>query len=781
MRSFSLLLTVWMVLPLLAKGAVIIAQDGKATVSIVVSASPTAAEQGAAGELAVYLSKVTGGSFLLIPETEANPADAHLSIGHTVFAQQHGVDSSKLGPEEWVIQTVGKDLILTGGRPRGTLYAVYRFLEDGIDVHWWNPYEESAPQSATLEIPDLDLRGKPTIRYRDIYMLYSNDAGRFAARNRLNRAGDAPIAAEFGGEMGYGPPYHVHTFNMYIPPETHFTEHPEWFSLIDGKRDSGQAQLCLMNPELRQVFLEKLKSYIATSHAGALKNGTPPPLVFDVSQNDWAGMCQCDACQAITKAEDSEVGPLLDFINFLADGIKEEHPEVYIDTLAYMMTQKAPKSIRPRDNVLIRLCDTGSNFTKPITAEENAAFRGQLEMWAQYSKNLRIWDYAVTYAPYYGLPLPTVHTYPADFQFYTEHNVEGVFTELEYPILADLRDFKVWMMMKLLEDPYRDYDALVRQFTDGFYGPAGRPVRDYLAKLEGASDAKVSYLSMGASPRQYRYLDLDFMLDAQRTFDEAEQAVAGDAVLLRRVRHARMPLDRASVVLHPDLMSEWFRAGHEPEQMPLNRDAIAARYKDTWYTQIDFRIPESGRAAERAEADAEVKQLTARPAYIPLPEQFRGLPAGTVFDFPADLSRNWQDVAKRVADAEAESKLTNRLELSGEDVKKYALPMPWGLYDTKGERGLGSAAINPEDVPGPGYHWYKMGTFSVTPSCYVYFFWSWIIQVDAGGATDPAKPDQPFEVWARVKFEGPGFPHGKPEDDNAICVERVVLVKAGTP
>ena len=51
-------------------------------------------------------------------------------------------------------------------------------------------------------------------------------------------------------------------------------------------------------------------------------------------------------------------GPLLDFVNFLADGIKDKYPEVYIDTLAYQYTQKAPKTIRPRDNVIVRLCDT---------------------------------------------------------------------------------------------------------------------------------------------------------------------------------------------------------------------------------------------------------------------------------------------------------------------------------------------------------------------------------------------------------------------------------------
>ncbi|MCX5759303.1 MAG: DUF4838 domain-containing protein, partial [Candidatus Hydrogenedentes bacterium] len=677
-----------------------------------------------------------------------------------------------------MIRTVGDDLVLVGGRPRGTLYAVYRFLEDVIGVHWWNAYEEAVPRQPTLRIEPLDRKGRPTFRCRDIYMLYANDGGRFAARNRLNRDGDSRIAAEYGGEMGYGPPYHVHTFYTYVPPATYFATHPEWFSLINGKRDATEKQLCLTNLELRRFCVDRLKGYIEQSRATTKEKGEPAPTVFDISQNDWGGMCECVNCQAIAKAEESEAGPLLDFLNDIADAIAKDYPEISIDTLAYVMTQKPPKSIRPRNNVIIRLCDTGSNFTKPITDPENAEFREHLLSWAKIAKNLRIWDYAVTYAPHYGLPLPTVHTYAADYRFYAEHNVEGVFTEHEYPILADMRDFKIWMMMKLLDDPYQDYDALVHIFTDGFYGAAGASIRGYLARLEQASEAKPSHLGMGASPRQYRYLDLPFVLDAQGMFDKAEQAVAGDEVLLRRVRFTRLPLDRACLVLFPELLSQWVREGHTPETAPLDRNAIAARCKDTWYTQIHFRIPPGQQDTARAEADAELKPLLARPAFVPLPERFRGLPPGSVFDYTADVTRNWQDQAKRVPDPDAESGTTNRLELSDEDMKKYALPMPWGLYDVIDKRSGGGSVIKPEDVSGPGYHWYKMETFPIGPSYYLYFFWSWVIQVDLENAVNPDHSDQLFDVWARIKFEGPGFPHGKTADKNAICVERVVLLKA---
>lgn len=754
-----------------------LAEGGKATSSIVLGASATSPEKTAAQELAKYLAQVTGGTFSVLTEPQAPTSKTNIYVGPTVQAEHHGLKADALGPEEWIIRTVGNNLFLLGGRPRGTLYAVYRFLEDTVGVHWWNPWEETVPRKPTLTIDPLNRRGKPTFRYRDVYMLYGNDSGRFAVRNRLNRQGDSAIAAEYGGEMDYGPPCHVHNFYKYIPPESYFQTHPEWFSLINGKRTTENAQLCLTNKDLRKEYAAKLKEYIRSSHEAATKAGRPVPLVFDISQNDCEGMCQCPDCQAITKAEGSETGPLLDFINAMADSIKADYPDVFIDTLAYMMTQQAPKSIRPRDNVIIRLCDTSSNFTQPITHANNRAFHDHLLSWSKISRNLRIWDYAVTYAQGYGLPLPTVQTYAIDYRFYAEHNVEGVFTEHEYTILADLRDLKIWMMIKLLEDPFRNYDELLKQFTDGFYGAAGRYVREYLTALEKASELRPSFLSMDASPVKHRYLDLQFIREATALFDRADQAAGKDAVLMRRLRHARLPLDRAALLRYPQLVRDWTGGGQDAKTFPLDRKAIALRCREEWYQQIDFRLPEAQRPAERLEADRELKFALGRRDAVPMPSKFAGLPLGTAIDFPADETRNWMDQARRVADTEAESGQTNRLELSDQDVQKYKLPMSWGLYDAVNKRNVGLHTIQTSDVAGPGYHWYKMGTFAIQPSCYIYFFWSWVIQLDIDGVIDPVHPDQKYEIWARIKFEGPAFPHARPGAKNAICVERVVLVK----
>ncbi|NLO04816.1 MAG: DUF4838 domain-containing protein [candidate division WS1 bacterium] len=761
--------------------ALTIARDGAPVAAIVVSPEATVAEQHAAAELADYFGQMAGCAFT-VGDTADGPT---VYVGPSAAATAAGIDADALGDEEWIVRTVGDDLIVIGGRPRGSLYAAYHLLEDVLGVHWWNPWAETVPERPTIELADLDLHGEPVLQYRDIYRIYGYDEGRFAARNRLNRMGDPPIAARYGGGMNYGPPYHVHTFYLYFRPAEYFADHPEWYSLIEGERRAEHHQLCLTNEELRQEYLRKLREFIAQTKAEAEQTGAPAPRVYSISQNDWGGQCQCENCQAIAQREGSEAGPLLDFVNYMADGIAEDHPEIYISTLAYQYTQAPPQHIKPRDNVIIRLCDTTSNFTEPITAEMNKPFHDFLLSWAQIAKNLRIWDYAVTYADPRGLPKPTVHTYAADYQFYAENNVEGVFTELEYPLKADVRDFKVWMMCKLLEDPYADQDALVTTFTDGFYGAAGPMFREYIALRDAAVKARPSHISMSASLQAVAtYMTLDVITQAQAIFDRAEAAVADDAEMLQRVRHARLSLDRATVMLWRQLTKEWVARGNTPDTIPLDRDAVAARYADTWRAEIARRLPEAQHAQSAAELESEQVRYTSLPAYIAPAEKFADLPPERVHDFTADMMRNWKNIVQVVRDEEAESGIAGRLQFPTEiDTEKqpldrYVLPMPWGLYDVRNKTGRASATIKPEDVPGPGYHWYNMGSFEIGPSYYLYFFWSWIIQLDIDAAWDDENPDQKFDIWARIKFEGPAFPHGDEADANAISVERVVLVEA---
>jgi len=76
--------------------------------------------------------------------------------------------------------------------------------------------------------------------------------------------------------------------------------------------------------------------------------GAPAPAVFEISQNDYAGFCECERCDALARSEGSQAGPLLDFVNCIAAALEKEYPNVSFSTLAYFDTQKPPRTIRPR-------------------------------------------------------------------------------------------------------------------------------------------------------------------------------------------------------------------------------------------------------------------------------------------------------------------------------------------------------------------------------------------------------------------------------------------------
>lgn len=758
--------------------------DSKSKTTIVLPQNATLAEQTAAHELNGYLTQITGGTFSIQAENVAVPTPVAIFVGDTQFAKRFGISKSTLASEEWRIKTQNHNLILCGGGPRGTLYATYHFLEDVCGVHWWNPWEETVPKQKVLSISALDKSGQPAFAYRNIYATYGNDGGRFAIRSRLNGNGDGGIVAEYGGSVPYGPPYFVHTsyYPIYISPEKYYPAHPDWF--IGNGNDAptvANSQLAMSNPEMRKEFLKLLIENIRTSRQAAINAHLPLPKVYDVSQNDNTGIFVAGTeDEALVKANGgAESAIVLSFINYLADGIKDEFPDVFISTLAYGRTELPPTNMNAHDNVIITLCDTHSNVLLPITAERNTEMREHVEGWAKHSEHLRIWDYDIVYGlPH--LPAPTMQTYPVDLQFFLKHNVQGMFIEFEEPLESDMRDLKFWVLCKLLEDPNQNYDALVQEFTDGFYGLAGPYVRQYLATLQAAAKGSNADLFGIAGLPAFTYLNLDFLQKSDRIFTSAASAVKGNPVLSQRVRDARSPVDDAILRSYQKLTQEWVDAGHTPESMPLNRDEIAQRFRQTRDEQINLRLPEAARGDALKQANTTIDNLMAVPAYIPIPAKFKDVPADQLFVYNPQSPTIYGNLGKVIEDPQAESGFTLRCEIPDGELDKYKTPpMVWGVYDRIGRRVTSSGAIKADDIPAAGYHWYKLGDATLTGHDYFYFFWSWQIQNDLNDAYDAKMPNAKFEIWVNLKFEGSDFPYGQAGDKNAISVDRIVLVKKG--
>jgi len=534
--------------------------EGKTTACITLAETATLPEKTAANELAAYLKKVTGAEFPIV-----NPGDA---AGRPVIAVGPGaaralvpdIDLVKsgdkgLGEDGIILKTIqadatdhGMSLILTGaeGSSRGTLYAVYEFLEREVGVRWWTRTEEFVPEKTTLTIRPLDIRYKPPFVFREVYSwgiihigttwgYDDSDAAvqdwptaRFAARLRNNGSGTV-LPASLGGclvPMGRG-----HTFYPFLPPEKYFKDHPEWYSEHGGKRVAENAQLCMTNDkmlaELAKNILVKIREQ---PHLG----------MVHVSQNDNQALCQCASCKTLDDAEGSTAASTLYGVNKVAEAIEKEFPDFSVVTFAYQYTRKPPRTLRPRPNVLVQFCVIERSSMQPIDSEENRLLMNDIEGWAAAAPKLLIWDYTMNMTGPMT-PHPNWPVFGPDFRTYRDHNAVGVFCEGESVGITDFIALKVYLMAHLLWDPSRDENVIMDEFLNGYYGKAGPLLRDVM-DVVAKSGAKVRLHSYEVGPYA-SWLDLEAMNRATELFQMAEAAVTDDPVKLARVKHARISLD----------------------------------------------------------------------------------------------------------------------------------------------------------------------------------------------------------------------------------------------
>ncbi len=482
--------------------------------TIVLPADAIPAERSAAAELQHYLRRI-GGIEVPVAAAAAPGQPAIYVGGHT---------PEELRPDEIILGNSGGDILLTGARPRGALYAVYTYLEEYLDVRFWTATESTVPQRDLTELPKPELRYAPPFYYRETNYRQAARDPALAVKFKLNGTFNE-IPPELGGHLVFTGL--VHTFDKFMPAARYFADHPEWFSLNNGRRIGGQTdgQLCLTNPEMRQEFLRILRRMLEQD---------PSIRILSVSQNDNAVYCQCDACAAIDVREGSQSGSLLDFVNFIATELQPDYPELWVETLAYLYTRKPPEHIRPAANVLIRLCSIEADFSHPLDSEANASFRDDLTVWREIAPQLAIWNYVTNFTNYL-LPHPNMSAWAADCRFFAANRVKAVFQQADGATeVGPWVALRSWLLAKLLWDPSQNQDELIDTFLAGYYGGAAPFLRRQYDLAEAAV-AKSDHPLKCFMHHADGWLTLDELMSARQLQQQALDAVDGDPVLRERV------------------------------------------------------------------------------------------------------------------------------------------------------------------------------------------------------------------------------------------------------
>ncbi len=772
--------------------------------SIVVPNDATPVEITASEELRCYLEKVYGVCLPICTENAANGMGFY--IGRTAYAEAAGVCGTSV--ENWIIKMHDGNVILTGGvnpDDRGIIYAVYHFLEDVVGVRWWSDWEEYIPETDELSLEeDCVKEGTPAFSYRKILANMHLKDFYYSARTRGNVVGDDGLAEgaygnypggvrRFGGAIHMARPHHTHTLNKILPSAEYYEDHPEWFAWSDaeGKR-IPHGHYCLSSEGLYEALLEKIMVCIEEDKALEKETGVPIPIFYDVSCPDFlGGFCQCEACKAsIEKSGPS--GYILQFVNKIARGVGEHHPDVLISGSSYAAHIEPPKDgTLPDKNVILKMAHVFEDIIHDTENRGNENYKRLLYQWGEVCKKADcayyIWEYM--YNLFIDMPLPISKRLCQLLRTFYECGISGIFVENE-KLSTDMWELLQYMLVHLCEDPYLDEETLLNDFLPKFYGAAGDYVRDYIELINACALEHDFSVFCIIESMHFNYLDARTVVKGMEILNQALDAVKGDSVLESRVRYIRTLLVGSMLVKFFDLKKIAVRQGvafeFDPEELRKMvieglEDAKKHPKFEADSKALDDEIAYYGNMTlieESAPLPAELSDVNAEDAY----QFFYKNSSRHISDMPdygisyvddSDSALGRVQKIQRTPESdplqmmvlfttskedEYSGGITIRIQQNGEYIdgvelfKEDIVPDAYHLYKIGSADNIGKYGDTRVDIFGSNFEWLSLSGISV------------------------AFPMDACDVYLSMKFTGEMY-GGKKGSEEAIYLDRAIVVR----
>ncbi len=703
-----------------------LAENGQTSYQIVLPETASPVLQTAARELSKHLEKITSTSFPIINEKSHPQGMPGLFIGPVEAAKAVFEDATfaEAKSDTTAISFRGKDVFLNGSVASGPLYAVYTFLEDYCGVRWWSLNETDIPNEPNLSVEAKDYLYAPPLVSREAFYRNSRP-GVQAARTKSN-GHFSLLKPEYGDHriiIGQ-----VHTFGRFLPPAKYYKDHPEWYSLIKGRRSSHPQdnQLCLTNEEMTQEFIRVCLEQIAK---------TPNAWAISVSQNDSHGdcTCECEACTALRKRLGNKSDAELWFVNKVAAAIEEKYPNIMVDTIAYHYTTEPPKTVLPRKNVVIRFCPISANYAQSLEyGPDNEKIRQSLDGWRKVAPRLLIWNYVTNFKNYI-YPHPNYRHLADDIRYFVKNGAIGIFEQGDSG--CNVGDFvrpRAWILAKLLWDPTQDEKEVAREFFNGYYGAAGPYLLDYIHYLEDLIESKKAFLPCIYDTPDF-WLGHDDILHARKLYAKAEAAVKDNQKLSSRVRRERLGLDLAYL---NSVATQIHQSRMQGKEFSVDREEIL-KLSNEFIELTDFwkagQFRELVAFGDYARVLKDKLCAALEPEKWPVPEQIRALPAKDWDWLPPSFAihvrvNTWSFYVKdslascgkalRIPNthnqwtfqgqlpayyAQAHKKWRFLVELRYDGPSTTGDALSFGIYDELGKRGLYTRTVKADELKNDRY------------------------------------------------------------------------------
>lgn len=438
--------------------------------TVVIPASPGSYDQLAADFLVRFIGEATG--VTVRQTTDAEASDHMILVGTTAY-DTDAVKSarSEIKNDGYAMLVDGGNLYVTGALDRGTLFGVYDFLEKYLGVRMYGGVTYPEKQEM-YEIKE-KLRADIPADLRTVY--YSPVAFRKTSWTAVNDGWacfpfwNCYNSSEFKFAAGA-----VHTIAHLAETGGDLSPNP-----------------CLTDENIYQTVLKNVRLELEKY---------PGAQYVNISQTDGTSHgCQCKNCLAIEAEEGSPSGPWIRFVNRIANDIKEDYPNVLVETLAYTFTEKPPKVTKPAENVAVCLCTSSCCFVHAIDDPDcprNATFAGYVKDWSEICDHLRIWTYSGNFqatdnGDKNGFA-PNFRVIRQSVKYFVDHNVTAVYVEgQQHP--ADrqstaMGELRAYLWGRALWNPdmtEEEFIAYTNDFMNYYYGDAGPLLLKYVDTVYG--------------------------------------------------------------------------------------------------------------------------------------------------------------------------------------------------------------------------------------------------------------------------------------------------------
>ncbi|MBP5640998.1 MAG: DUF4838 domain-containing protein [Victivallales bacterium] len=498
---------------------------------IIVSEKATVPEKYAAEELQTYLKKISETELPIESAVTENEAAIIIGTQETVpELASFGIKQDV--KEQMLIRLDGNRLYLGGNMPRAVLYAVYAFLRDELGCRWFWPGDdgEFIVKRDSFSIPPLNKTIVPPFQYREMTpcgMHYHVPTEMWFARNLLNRGSRTVAIRDKQGLVRAGGGHRVSI------SKKEFEAHPDYFSLLSGKRDPSGNAGCWSNPGFTDYVVKNIVKYARDNQLEHL----------NVFPADITQRCECAECRANPDASSR----WYNYYSHLIDKIREELPDMTFGGIAYQEYRAVPKG-NVEKLQYVQHCQYSRCYVHKFgdpSCSLNAKTLAEFNAWFE-KVPMGIYGYEFdAFSP--CMYQPCWNMLQDEIKVFRDKGVVYVKTELSvrYPKNAARSDINQlrhrlpnYIYAQLLMNPDVDMDVLIDDWCSYVYGAAAKPMGEYHRKMAAAWDnMKICLTYFGAKPDgTSRFLLNDKLIaEAKKLFDTARDMVKDDKRALDEV------------------------------------------------------------------------------------------------------------------------------------------------------------------------------------------------------------------------------------------------------